>query len=233
MAKILRKTAKIFGINAGANQIAEFGSLAAGSPTFTTDPAIIQSLGNYLTGWFGAVIGANSPAIEDMNALCYLFAYQLAYLFQAGVPEWDSGTTYYTGSLVTSGGQIYVSLTDNNLNNALTSAANWRPFVATGLIAAFNPATASPYAMSATVDIGKEFLVNTANGASTFNLPAPTANFWFTIKDIAGSADINPITFHRFGSELFENLAADYQAVAPYGEWTITSDGTNWYITGR
>lgn len=127
MAKIARATMKIFGSSAGANQIAQFGSLNAGSPTFTTNVTTIQALSNYLVGWYNAVIGGNSPAIEDMNALFYLYAYQLAYLFQTGIAEWDSGTTYYTGSLVNDGlGNIYTSLLDTNLNNALTNTTYWR-----------------------------------------------------------------------------------------------------------
>lgn len=127
MSKITRKTMKIFGSSAGANQIAKFGSLNAGSPAFTTDPDTIQSLSNYLVGWYNAVVGGNSPAIEDMNALFYLYAYQLAYLFQEGIPEWDSATTYYIGSIAQDGsGNIYVSLQDNNTGNALSSATYWR-----------------------------------------------------------------------------------------------------------
>lgn len=120
MAKIARKTQKIFGSTSTTNQIAEFGSLAAGTPAFTTDPVTIQALSQYLSGWFAAVIGGNSPAMEDMNAICYLYAYQLAYIFQAGIPEWDAGTTYFIGSVVSDGlGTNYKSITDNNLNNAL------------------------------------------------------------------------------------------------------------------
>lgn len=129
MAKIARKTALIFGSTAGVNQIAEFGSLAASVPAFTTDPAVIQSLSNYLGGWFQAVIGANSPAIEDMNALCFLYAYQIAYIMQAGVAEYDAGTTYYTGSIVNSGGTLFVSQADNNTGNALTDSTKWLPFI--------------------------------------------------------------------------------------------------------
>lgn len=118
---------KVFGASAGPNQIAKFGSLFAGAPAFTTDPSEIQSLANYLTGWFGAAIGGNSPAIEDMNALCYLFAYQLAYLMQTGTPEWDNATTYYIGSIVQDGlGNEYVSVADNNLNNAVSDATKWK-----------------------------------------------------------------------------------------------------------
>lgn len=127
MAKIVRKVQKIFGSTAGVNQIGQFGSLAAGSIAYTTDPATIQALSNYLTGWFGAILGSNSPAIEDMNALCYLFAYQLSYLMQEGVAEWDATTTYYIGSVVNDGnGILYVSKTNTNLNNALTLGAFWK-----------------------------------------------------------------------------------------------------------
>lgn len=131
MAKITRAIQKIFGSAAGINQRAQIGSLAAGTPNFTTDPAVIQGLANYLEGWFGVVLGGNSPAIEDMNSLCFLFAYQLAYLMQAGIAEWETGTTYYKGSFVNVGGVSYISLTDNNLGNAVTSSTNWTTAVKT------------------------------------------------------------------------------------------------------
>lgn len=240
MARLSRYTQQIFGSGAGSNQMAEFGSFAASAPATysgaTITPTIIQTLSNYLTGWFGAVVGGNSPCIEDMNSLFYLVTYQLSYLLSLGTPEWDSGTTYYIGSVVQDGaGNGYVSVTNNNLNNALSSGANWRRQTAsTGdNDVAFNPAVSSPYTLAAG-DAGKTFMVNTANGASTFNLPNPSgnANFTFALKDIAGQALTNTITLHRFAAENFENVAADYVAHAPYGEWKISTDGTNWYITG-
>lgn len=127
MAKITRKTAIQFGSSAGVNQIAQFGSLLAGSPTFSTDPAVIQALANWTQGWFSAVENVNSPAIEDMNAFCFVLAYQMAYQMQEGIPEWDSGTTYYIGSLVNNGsGVVYLSTTNANLNHAVTDPANWK-----------------------------------------------------------------------------------------------------------
>lgn len=127
MSKILRKNMKIFGSNPGFNQMAVFGSLAAGVPSFSTDPEVIQSLSNYLDGWFDAVIGNNSPAIEDMNSLCFVYAYQIAYLMQAGIAEWNTDTTYYVGSMVNDGnGRIYTSLTDNNTGNPITDVINWQ-----------------------------------------------------------------------------------------------------------
>lgn len=126
MAKIARKNQKRFGSTATLSQVGKFGSLAAGSPANTLDPEEIQSLSNYLGGWFSAILGNNSPAIEDMNALCFLFAYQLTYLFQSGIPEWNTSAIYYIGSLVLSGSTVFQSLTDDNTgNNPATDATNW------------------------------------------------------------------------------------------------------------
>lgn len=129
MAKLPRYLQKLFGSSASANQISTFGSLAAGSPArysgATINPDLVQALSTYLSGWNSAQIGAGNPAIEDMNALFYLVNYQLAYLMQEGVAEWNSATTYFIGSVVNSSGTLYVSLTDNNLNNAVTSGTNW------------------------------------------------------------------------------------------------------------
>lgn len=136
LPRLTRYTQSIFGSTAGANEMAQYGSFAQGSPTTysgsTITPTIVQSLAAYLSGWFTAVEGAFSPAIEDMNALCFLFGYQLSYLMQAGIPEWDSGTTYFIGDLAQVSGVIYTSLTDNNTNNAVTDSTKWFSFPQAG-----------------------------------------------------------------------------------------------------
>ncbi len=130
MTKIARAPQKIFGSTAISGQLKQIGSLAAGTPLTTTNPTTMQALSNYLGGWFDCVVGSNSPAIEDMNALCYLFAYQLAYGFQAGIAEWDAATTYYTGSFAQNGnGVSYVSVVDTNLNHAVTDRSKWLPAI--------------------------------------------------------------------------------------------------------
>lgn len=133
MSRLAKYTQKLFGSSAGTNTMSQFGSLFASYPSVPTrysgatiTPALVQALSNYLTGWTGAAIGGNSPAIEDMNALCFLFSYQIAYTFQAGIPEWDSSTTYYVGSFASDGaGNLYTSLVDNNTNHALTDQTKW------------------------------------------------------------------------------------------------------------
>lgn len=99
---------------------------------------------------------------------------------------------------------------------------------------AINPASTPTYTLQSS-DNNKTFLVNSANGAMTFNLPNPSlfANFSFRVKDVAFDMNTNGCTFHRHGSENFENVAADYIAQANGGEWLVTTDGTNWFIIGR
>lgn len=126
MAKITRKIQKIFAIDSGFQEVSQFGSLANSTPSFTTDPDVIQALTQFTDGWFKAVIGNNSPAIQDVNALDYVETYNIAYAQQAGIPEWYAGTTYYIGSLATDGfGNVYVSATNDNLNNPISDTVNW------------------------------------------------------------------------------------------------------------
>lgn len=133
MAKIPVKFQKLFGGSLAApNNIAQFGSLAASAPAYSLDPAVIQGLPAFLNGLAAALInapgGLASPALQDLNALFYLFTYQLAYLKQAGLAEWDSSVTYYTGSWAQDGAGIpYISVQDNNTNRALTDTNWWVP----------------------------------------------------------------------------------------------------------
>lgn len=108
MSKLTRVLQRLFASTSGSTQIGVFGSLAAGSPQYAgSDALAVQALPNFEAGWPGAVVGGNSPAIEDLNALCYLYGYQLAYLFQQGIPEYDGSTVYYFASVFQSGGSFY------------------------------------------------------------------------------------------------------------------------------
>lgn len=110
MPKLTRQTQRVFGSTATSSQVAVFGSLAAGSPQFAAgSPTLIQSLSNWLSGWPGAVLGLNSPAIEDLQAYCYVESYQVAYLLQQGIAEYDGSTTYFQNSIFQSGGSSYTT----------------------------------------------------------------------------------------------------------------------------
>lgn len=120
MAKLQRKSAKVFAEQAQANVggIAQFGSLAAGNIQYSKDIDVIQALDAYKQGWQAAVVGNKSPAMEDRNALDYLLSYQQAYIMQHGVPEWLSTETYYQNSyVVDSNGELRTSTIDDNIGN--------------------------------------------------------------------------------------------------------------------
>jgi hypothetical protein len=127
MSKITRAHQKVFGDTAPATgQFGKFGSLAAGAPQYSKDPTEIQSLAAWLLGWSAATVGTKSPALEDMNGLFYLTFRQLAYTLQAGLPEWNAETDYHTNDFCRVGTVVYVSLTNNNINNLVTDTNNWR-----------------------------------------------------------------------------------------------------------
>lgn len=233
MSKILRQTAQIFGISSGADQIEQFGSLAAGSPNYISPGAsnaveTLQALSAWLEGWFGGVVGSELPAIEDLNAFCFVDSYQIAYMLQSGIPEWDAGTTYYTGSLVTGVGTgiIYRSLIDNNTNNAVSVSADWAIVGSSNLV----NESASTYVMTA-ADNGKTFLTNTTSAPVTYTLPSPALNFKIKIKD-SGNAQTNNITINPHSAETIDGQSSIVMSF-PYGYVELTSDGTNWFVTDQ
>ncbi|MDD5301495.1 MAG: hypothetical protein PHS14_00185 [Elusimicrobia bacterium] len=134
MAKIIRKTASIFcgGLSSGSNQVEQFGSkVLSGTPNYTVDPAVIMSGGGgswWADGW-GPALNAtnNSEYKQDRNGVDLVATYQIAYLLQQGLAEYDAATTYYIGSVVQYSGLFYISLTDNNTGNQPdTHTSDWR-----------------------------------------------------------------------------------------------------------
>ena len=125
MAKLSRQTLLWFGSNSDSSSIGVYGSLAAGSPTYSKVIATIQSLAAWGSGWKGAIIASERPALQDFNALQYVHGYELCYLFEMGIPEWDSGTVYYQNSFCQVAGTIYYSLQDNNQGNSPASSPTY------------------------------------------------------------------------------------------------------------
>jgi len=130
MAGLTRYLQKLFGISAGSNQMAKYGSFLTTPALYdgaTITPDIIQALVNFNEGLYSAVGGAYSPTIQDQNSLFFLAFYQLSYLLTRGIPEWDAGTTYNTNDFCKIGNILYYSLTDSNTNNDPTSdIVNWK-----------------------------------------------------------------------------------------------------------
>lgn len=131
MAKLTRKTQKIFADSAAASQITAFGSIKANSPNppvYSKDPDIIQS-NEYMQGWSGATQDDYAPYRQDMNAIQNLVTRQLAYLFQAGIPEYDSATQYYANcSFCQYNGNLYLCIQDALNKNPSTEPTYWKLF---------------------------------------------------------------------------------------------------------
>lgn len=132
MAKILRKTQKIFGQNGATDEFAQFGTMKlienGGTPTYSKDIEVLQNNAAFLLGWQNAVIAGFAPFLEELNALSYILTTQMAYILQNGIPEWDAGTTYYINSIVVgSNSKIYRCKTDDCLNVDPTTddGTNW------------------------------------------------------------------------------------------------------------
>lgn len=139
MAKILRKFQKIFALtNDGSQRFGngQFGSGKTGAKVITDDVEELQELTAFDNGWEDAVLVNSAgqptlPPLPEMQTLDYIETYQLAYLFQEGVPEYNADTTYFTNSIVKAAGtyQLFGSLTNNNTGNATSDPVNWKLLV--------------------------------------------------------------------------------------------------------
>lgn len=127
MAKIVRTTQKIFAGNSPSNQVTAFGTIKDGSPSYTKTPAQIMNT-NYESGWSDAVEDDYAPYRQDRNAVDLTHSTQIAYILQEGIPEYDSGTTYYNGSIVKfidgTSVKFYRSIADNN-TSTLNDDTKW------------------------------------------------------------------------------------------------------------
>lgn len=152
MAILTRKTQKVFA--SAASDIGQFGSGAAGTKVITTDPTVVQALSAWVNGWLVATLGANKfPALEEMNGVAFVATYQLAYILQEGIPEYDVGTTYSQFGLCKKAGtfDIYGSLATNNVGNALTDNTKWSLLVTLGGGGSLTPTVGSNTGVSASV----------------------------------------------------------------------------------
>ncbi len=132
MAKTITRAAlTLFGESGAGTNFAQFGSQAAGTPLKTKSITSIQALAAWVNGWQDAVALGQAPYLEDMNGAMYVSFYEMCYMLQEGIPEWDTDTTYFIGGIVKKPGTalVYRSLVDDNVGQALPndgeSDANW------------------------------------------------------------------------------------------------------------
>ncbi len=113
MPKLERKGQKVFGETGPEEQFGKIGSGNSGNPSTTKDIEDMQTLEQFDNGYFDIVSTGlgKLPYSEDFNSLFHLSTRQIAYIMQAGVAEWHSGTRYYAGvSIVQYNGELYIAL---------------------------------------------------------------------------------------------------------------------------
>ena len=125
-SKLGRKEAKIFANNCIDRLVTQFRTENADGSTasYSRDPDIIQNA-NYEQGWVENTNNFNTKIYgEDMNAVGYVQSYLLKYLYENGIPEWSATTEYFEHSICRVDNRLFISLTDNNINNDPTSTVN-------------------------------------------------------------------------------------------------------------
>jgi len=130
---------------------------------------------DFLRGW-GIIGPSDEPSIQDFNAAMYTHGQLLAYLHQAGVPEYQAAQEYFIGSATQYGGSIYLSLTAGNIGNQPdVSPSNWVDPVALKANIASPTFTGVPAAPTATAGTNTTQLATTAFTAAGLALKASLA----------------------------------------------------------
>lgn len=122
-----RKYQKIFGGSlTPTGNISVYGTKKEGNVSYSDNLDVIQS-NNWLLGMIGGTSSDKAPYLQDLNGIFYTITKQLAYIFQAGIPEWESQTEYFANkSFVSYGGNIYIALQDNTNKQPNTELAYWQ-----------------------------------------------------------------------------------------------------------
>lgn len=88
-----------------------------------------QFTNEFKKGW--GIVGKNEfPTLQDFNALGFTHSTLLSYLYQAGVPEWDSTTEYYKGSVVTYNNEAWISKKDKPSGAPENAQNDWKLVIA-------------------------------------------------------------------------------------------------------
>lgn len=208
MARLTRKNIKVFAGSANNNGI--FGSLQANNPTLSNDVEQIQSLSAWEEGWNAATETSEElPPLEEIQGVEYVTTYQQAYIMQEGIPEWAATVTYYKGSLTkkvkSTGFEIYCSLTDDNLNNALSDDSNWEKVMDSEDLYAFDSTVVH--------NTGNETVAGTKTFSDSPLAPTPTS----------GDSSTKVATT-EFVGDAVGDLSSN--AVKTYGDQTIAGTKT-------
>lgn len=190
---------------------------------------------DFFRGW--GIVGVNQlPTKQDFNAFAYTSTALTSYLFQMGVPEWNTSQEYFANGIANRNGVLFRAVIDNSGNDpAIDDGTNWLPLVEvanpTGtVITVAQNAVPDGYlecdgsAISRTVYADLFSKISTdygsGDGSTTFNLPDLRGEF------VRGFDNGRGVDSGRvFGSsqlDAFQQWTAGF-----YTRWNYTQGGTS------
>lgn len=229
MDKLSIKRQRIFADYVGyTGNIAQFGSMKAAAKVYSDDMETIQGLAAFSSGWTGAV-SSGPPSLEDMNGLFYLLTKQLAYIFQAGIPEWSALAEYSIGSIINNAvDTVFMSGIDSNTNNALTDSAKWVNLFGRKVTIISSVGTL-PYTV-----LANDFFILCTTTPTTDNknviLPTPSVGNKGREVRVKQTGVISATNLYVIAADSSTIDGASSSGINQYTCKKYISDGTNWIV---
>lgn len=192
---------------------------STGTPN--ANPVVLDSSG-YADVWLDPTL-SYKLVLKDSGGVTQFTIDNVSYTL--GISAWSANATYQQGSIVidSSGkGLLYVSLINNNQNQALTNVSAWRLF-------AGNVSTVSS---NTTVAVTDDLIrSNSTSGALTHTLPACSTTpigKRVTFKDVGTGG--NATSLKGNGTDLIDGNNTFKFTLKQYGSITVENNGSSWDV---
>lgn len=200
---------------------ATYTDQSGGTPN--ANPIILDSNGE-CSYWLDPTLSYKF-VLKDSSDVTQWTADQVSAAGLTGAPQWSATTNYSAGNIVadsSGSGLLYVSLTSNNLGNALTSVSNWR---------AFGGGTRTVTANTTLLVTDEIVRSNSSSGSLTHTLPACSTTrigHRVTVKDV-GTAG-NTTSVKGSGTDQVDGAVTYATALARYESATFLNNGSSWDV---
>lgn len=195
------------------------GTYSNSTGTTNANPVVLDANG-YADVWIDPSL-AYKFVLEDSGSNVLWSVDNVS--FPAGISTWSINTSYSQGQLVADGsgqGLLYVSLTNANQGNALTSVANWRIF----------GGNVTSVSVNTTLTVTHELVrSNSTSGALTHTLPACSTTpigKKITIKDVGTGGFTTSVKGN--GTDVIDGVVTYATALAKYDSLTVVNNGSSW-----
>lgn len=200
---------------------ATYTDQGGGSPN--TNPVILDANGE-ANVWVDPSL-AYKFILKDSSDVVQWTVDQVSGAGLTGAPQWSITSNYQQGNIVadaSGSGLLYVSLTNNNLGNALTSVANWRAF------GGGTRTLTSNTSLAVTDEVVRS---NSTSGSLTHTLPACSSTpigKRITVKDVGTGGFTTSVK--GAGTDQVDGAVTYATALKQYDAITVSNTGTTWDV---